>query len=203
MQDQVPVRNSRVSPAAARAIRAATAALFVAVGVALSPFSIPVFGAKLFPVQSLLNVLGAVFLGPVYTILAALIVSLIRNALGLGTPLAYLGSMVGALLASLAYRSALAGARFDEVRSKLPPRVPVALIAAAVGEIIGTGILAAFADGAIVAPVLLHRAVAFTIYVIPFLLASIAGAVAACVAVIALWSAGVRPRLPRKAGARE
>ena len=194
MQNPTPVRNYRVSPAAIQAIRVATAALFVAIGVALSPFSIPVLGAKAFPVQSLLNVLGAVFLGPVYTVFTALIISLIRNATGLGTPLAYLGSMIGALLAALAYRGVMIGARVDESRAMFPRRMLVALLAAAVGEIIGTGILGAIGDGAVVAPVVLHHAIVFTLYIAPFLLAAITGSLTACLAVVALWAAGVRPR---------
>ena len=194
MQNPTPVRNFRVSPAAMQAIRVATAALFVAIGVALSPFSIPVLGAKAFPVQSLLNVLGAVFLGPVYTVFTALIISLIRNATGLGTPLAYLGSMIGALLAALAYRGVMIGARVDESRAMFPRRMLVALLAAAVGEIIGTGILGAIGDGAVVAPVVLHHAIVFTLYIAPFLLAAITGSLTACLAVVALWAAGVRPR---------
>ncbi len=177
-----------------QAIRVATAALFVAIGVALSPFSIPVLGAKIFPVQSFINVLGAVFLGPVYTVLTALVISLIRNATGLGTPLAYMGSMIGALLAALAYLGVMAGARIDESRALFPRRMLLAILAAAAGEIIGTGILGALADGVIVAPVVLHRAVILTIYIVPFLLAAITGSLAACIAIIAIWSAGVRPR---------
>ena len=68
MQKPTPVRDYRPSPTAIQAIRVAIAALFVAIGVALSPFSVPIFGAKVFPVQSFLNVLGAVFLGPVYAV---------------------------------------------------------------------------------------------------------------------------------------
>lgn len=203
MQNPTPVRNYGLSPAATQAIRVATAALFVAIGLVLSPFNIPVFGAKVFPVQSLLNVLGAVFLGPVYTVLTALMISLIRNATGLGTPLAYRGSMIGALLAALAYRGVMVGARLDGSRAVFPRRMLLALLAAAAGEIIGTGILAALGDSAIVAPVVLHRAVVFTIYIIPFLLAAIAGSLAACVAVIALWAAGVRPRLTSYKGAEQ
>lgn len=123
MQNPTPVREYKPSPAAMQAVRVATAALFVAIGVALSPFNVPIFGAKAFPVQSFLNVLGAVFLGPVYTVLAALVISLIRNATGLGTPLAYAGSMIGAFLAALAYRFVMLGARTDERQALFPRRM--------------------------------------------------------------------------------
>ncbi|GAC1393477.1 MAG: hypothetical protein NVS4B11_15110 [Ktedonobacteraceae bacterium] len=194
MQNTSPIRNYKRSPAALQATRVATAALFVALGVALSPFSIPVLGARIFPVQSFLNVLGALFLGPVYTLLVALIVSLIRNATGLGTPLAYMGSMPGALLAALAFWSVMLGTRVDERGTFFPRRILLAMLAAAGGEIIGTGILGAIADGAVVAPVILHHRIILTLYLIPFLLAAIVGSLAACVAGIVLWKTGIRPR---------
>lgn len=193
MHNPPSVRKFQASPAAIQVSRIALAALFIALGVALSPFSVPVFGAKAFPVQSFLNVLGAVFLGPVYTVLAALIISLLRNATGLGTPLAYMGSMIGALLASVAYRVVLSGAKRQEQRAFFSRRRLLALWAAVVGEIIGTGILAGIIDGAFVAPVLLHRIVVFTIYVVPFLLAALVGGIAAGIVVSILWRTGIRP----------
>ena len=44
-------------------IRLAVAALLVALGVLLSPLSVPVGAAKIFPVQHALNVMAAVILG--------------------------------------------------------------------------------------------------------------------------------------------
>lgn len=196
MSDPIPVRNYKPGSAALQTRRVAAAALFVAIGVALSPFSIPVLGAKVFPIQSFINVLGAVFLGPAYAVLVALVVSLIRNATGLGTPLAYMGSMIGAFLASLAFWGVMLGTRTDTDRSRFPRRLFVALLAAAAGEIFGTGILGAFADSMLVAPVILHHHILFTLYIIPFLLAAITGSLAACVAIIALWRTGIRPRTP-------
>jgi energy-coupling factor transport system ATP-binding protein len=194
MQNTSPVRNYRRSPAALQATRVATAALFVALGVALSPFSIPVLGARIFPVQSFLNVLGALFLGPAYTLLVALIVSLIRNATGLGTPLAYMGSMPGALLAALAYWSVMRGTRVDERGTFFPHRMLLATLAAAAGEIIGTGILGAIVDGAVVAPVILHHRIILTLYLLPFLFAAMVGSLVACVVSVVLLKTGIRPR---------
>ncbi|GAC1428742.1 MAG: hypothetical protein PVS3B3_15230 [Ktedonobacteraceae bacterium] len=195
MQNISPIRNYKRSPAALQATRVATATLFVALGVALAPFSIPVLGARIFPVQSLLNVLGAFFLGPVYTLLVALIVSLIRNATGLGTPLAYMGSMPGALLAAFAFWSVMRRTQVDERGTLFPRRILLAMFAAAGGEIIGTGILGAIVDGAVVAPVILHHHVLFMLYLLPFLLAALIGSLAACTLGIVLWKTGIRPRL--------
>jgi len=197
MQNISPIRNYRRSPVALQAIRVATAALFVALGIALSPFSIPVLGARIFPVQSLLNVLGAFFLGPVYALLVALIVSLIRNATGLGTPLAYMGSMPGALLAALAFWGVMRGTQVDERGTFFPRRMLFAMFAAAGGEILGTGILGAIVDGAVVAPVILHHRILLTLYLLPFLLAALIGSLAACALGIVLWKTGIRPRLKK------
>ncbi len=194
MQNTSPIRNYKLSPAALQATRVATAALFVALGVALSPFSVPVLGARIFPIQSFLNVLGAIFLGPIYTFLVALVVSLIRNATGLGTPLAYMGSLPGALLAALAYWSVMLGTRGDERGTLFPRRMLLAILAAAGGEIFGTGILGAIADGAVVAPVILHHRAILTLYLVPFLFAAITGSLTACVVAVALWKTGIRPR---------
>ena len=54
-------------------------ALFAALAVAGSLFSVPVFGSKCAPVQHLINILCAIFLGPWYGVAAAFISSLIRN----------------------------------------------------------------------------------------------------------------------------
>ena len=80
------------------------AAMLVAVAVVGSLFSIPMFGSKCSPVQHMVNVLGAVFLGPGYAFGMAFVASLLRNLLGLGTLLAFPGSMIGALLCGLLYR---------------------------------------------------------------------------------------------------
>ena len=99
------------------------AGVLVAVAVVGSLFSIPVLGAKCSPVQHMVNVLGAVLLGPGYAVGMAFAAALIRNLLGLGSLLAFPGSMIGALLCGVAY--------------KLCPKLP----AAYAGEVFGTGIL--------------------------------------------------------------
>ena len=82
-------------------------AIFAAVAVVGSTFSVPVFGSKCAPVQHLVNVLCAVLLGPWWGLAAAFISSLVRNLMGLGTPLAFPGSMCGALLSGLLYKRSL------------------------------------------------------------------------------------------------
>ena len=76
----------------------ALTALFIAVGILLAPFSIPLGAAKTFPFQHALNVLAALFLGWRYGTASAFCISSLRIALGMGTILAYPGSMFGAVL---------------------------------------------------------------------------------------------------------
>lgn len=83
--------------------RLALAAVFVALGVVLSPSAIPVGAARVFSMQHPIDVLAGVLLGPWYAVLMACGISVLRNALGTGTFLAFPGSMFGALLVGLVY----------------------------------------------------------------------------------------------------
>lgn len=140
-----------------------TSALFVALGVVTgSIFYIPFLGSKMFPVQHFLNVASAVILGPWYAVANAFLISLLRNIMGTGSLLAFPGSMVGALLAALAY--------------KQTKKVTLAVI----GEIIGTGFLGAIIAYPI-ATLLMGKKVALFAFVFPFSLSCIGGAIMALV----------------------
>ena len=104
-------------------LRMSMAGVLCAVAVVGSLFSFPVFGSKCAPVQHMVNVICAVLLGPWYGVGAAFIASLVRNLLGLGSLLAFPGSMCGALVCGLLYQKT----------GKLLPTV--------LGEVVGTGIL--------------------------------------------------------------
>ena len=136
--------------------------MFVALAVVLSTFSIPVGGSKCFPIQHMVNVLAAVFLGPWYGVGIAFCTSLIRNILGTGTLLAFPGSMIGALCCGLVY--------------KHTGKLTFTYIA----EVIGTGIL----GGLLAYPVaafVMGKEVALFVYVVPFLVSTIGGTVIAAV----------------------
>ena len=75
----------------------AIAGVLTAAAVAGSLISVPVAGSKCAPVQHMVNVFAAVMLGPWWGIGIAFCASLIRNLLGIGSLLAFPGSMVGAL----------------------------------------------------------------------------------------------------------
>ena len=134
------------------------AGVLVAVAVVGSLFSIPVLGAKCSPVQHMVNVLCAVLLGPGYAVGMAFAAALIRNLLGLGSLLAFPGSMIGALLCGVAY--------------KLCPKLP----AAYAGEVFGTGILGGLASYPIAAVLMGNTKAALFTFVPSFLISTAVGA---------------------------
>ena len=136
------------------------AAMFIAVGVALSPLNIPLGAAKCFPTQHIINVLLAVFLGPAYGVGAAFATSLIRNILGTGTLLAFPGSMVGAFLCGMAYKY-----------TKM-------LWTTCIFEVIGTGIIGGILAFP-VASLIMSKDVAMFAFVIPFLVSTAGGSLIA------------------------
>jgi len=148
-------------------------AIFAAIAVVGSLFSFPVFGSKCAPIQHLINIMAAIFLGPWYGLACAFIASLIRNLLGLGTVLAFPGSMCGALLAGLLYK------HFN----KLP--------AAYIGEVIGTGIIGGMLAYPFALFILKNAAATLFTFVIPFLISTCGGTVIAIIIASALDKAGL------------
>lgn len=155
------------------------AALFCAIAVVGSLFSVPVWGSKCAPVQHMVNILCAVLLGPWYGLAVAFCASLFRNLLGLGSLMAFPGSMLGALLCGLAY------AKFQNL--------PLTLVA----EVFGTGILGGLC--AYPVSILLMGAnaseIAYYAYIVPFLISTVAGSILAGVLVLALRRSGALARM--------
>ncbi|WP_332650542.1 energy coupling factor transporter S component ThiW [Lysinibacillus sp. 54212] len=119
---------------------------------------IPVGFAKIFPIQHFVNVLSAVLLGPWYAVMGAFLTSTMRNLLGTGSIFAYPGSMLGAFLAAVLYQKT----------KKLGY--------AAVGEVVGTGILGALAAYPIATLLLGQKATLFG-FIPAFMMSSFAGAI--------------------------
>ena len=148
----------------------ALAGVLCAVAVVGSMFSFPVFGSKCAPVHHMVNVLCAVLLGPWYGVAVAFVASLLRNLLGLGSLMAFPGSMCGALLCGILYH-----------KTKN-------LLATLCGEVFGTGII----GGLLAWPVavfLMGKAagdIAFYAYIVPFLVSTVGGSIIAGVVLIAL-----------------
>ena len=153
----------------------AIAGVFCAVAVVGSLFSFPVFGSKCSPVQHMVNILCAVLLGPGYSFGAAFAAALIRNLLGLGSLMAFPGSMFGALVC---------GAVYAKTRS-----IPGTLI----GEVFGTAIL----GGLCAYPVAIFfmgqsaAGLAFYAYIIPFLVSTAAGALISAALIYSLKKSGI------------
>ena len=157
----------------------ALAGVLCAVAVVGSMFSFPVFGSKCAPVQHMVNVLCAVLLGPWYGVAVAFVASLLRNLLGLGSLMAFPGSMCGALLCGIVYH-----------KTKN-------LLATLAGEVFGTGII----GGLLAWPVavfLMGKAagdIAFYAYVVPFLVSTVGGPIIAGVVLIALEKNGALKKM--------
>ena len=152
----------------------ALAGMLCALAVVGSVFSFPIFGSKCAPVQHMVNILCAVLLGPYYGIGVAFVASLLRNLLGLGSLMAFPGSMFGALLCGLAYH---------KTRQLLPTLV---------AEVFGTSILGGLCAYP-VAILLMGKSagdIAFYAYIVPFLVSTAGGAVIAGVLLFSLQRSG-------------
>mgnify|MGYP000610706952 CR=1 FL=1 len=79
----------------------ALSGVLIAIATIFGTFSIPIFGARMSPVQHFINVVTAVTLGPGYAVGNAFIASTLRNILGAGSLLAFPGSMIGAFLGEI------------------------------------------------------------------------------------------------------
>ena len=103
--------------------KTAYAVVLVAIGVALAPYtSFPIGIAKVNPTQHFVNVMAGVLLGPWWAVLTAMVIGILRNAMGLGTLLAFPGGMIGdrfELSGSLAFVDLGAGADGTEVGAGL------------------------------------------------------------------------------------
>ncbi|MDD6480909.1 MAG: energy coupling factor transporter S component ThiW [Lachnospiraceae bacterium] len=152
-------------------------ALFAAVAVVGSLFSFPVFGSKCAPVQHLVNVLCALTVGPWWGLAQAFAASLIRNLMGLGSPLAFPGSMCGVLLAGLLYK----------YLKKLPY--------AYVGEVFGTGIIGGMLSYPVAYFIMGNTAAAIFTFVVPFLISTCGGTLIAAVITIPLKKIGILDKM--------
>jgi len=126
-------------------------------------------------VQHMVNVVCGILLGPWYALGAGFLAALIRNLMGLGSLLAFPGSMCGAFLCGLVYRY-------------LKKIVPTAL-----AEIFGTGIIGGLLAYPIAVAFMSVAAgsIAFYAYIVPFLISTIVGSVIAALIVLSLERTGV------------
>lgn len=111
----------------------------------------------------MVNILCAVTLGPFYGVMVAFAASLIRNLLGLGSLMAFPGSMIGALLCGIVF------SKTDNLMLTL------------ISEVIGTGIIGGLCAYPVAVLLMGQNAgeIAFYAYVVPFLISSLGGAIIA------------------------
>ena len=151
----------------------ARAVVLVAIAAASSWIFIPVGITKCYPLQHMVNVLGAVMLGPAYAVGIAFFAAVIRNMLGTGTLFAFPGGMIGALLAGLAYR------------------MYKNMYWAGFGEVVGTGLLGALASAWIVGPLFMGKSMAVVTLIIAFSVSTLGGTIIGIIALKILQKAKI------------
>ena len=151
--------------------------MFVAIAVAGSTFvSFPAGIARAYPVQHAVNVIAAIMLGPVPAVIIALVTGLVRVLTGTGSLLAFPGGMIGAFLAGILYK------QFGKTWL------------AAVGEVLGTGVIASLI-AVPYAKILMGTTMTAFFFVPPFLVSSISGAALGLVLVVRLQHTRVGSRI--------
>ncbi|MFJ7935240.1 energy coupling factor transporter S component ThiW [Sporosarcina sp. NPDC096371] len=142
--------------------------MFVAIAVAGSTFvSFPAGIARAYPIQHAVNVIAAIMLGPVPAVIIAFLTGLVRILTGTGSLLAFPGGMIGAFLAGILYK------QFGKTWI------------AAVGEVIGTGVIASLI-AVPYAKILMGTTMTAFFFVPPFLVSSVSGAVLGLILVVRL-----------------
>ena len=142
----------------------ALAGVLTALAIVGSFISVPVAGSKCAPVQHMVNILAAVTLGPAWGVGIAFCASLLRNLLGLGSLMAFPGSMVGALCCGLV-------------------------------EAIGTGFLGALAAYPVALYLMGIAPAGLFVYVVPFLISTVAGSILAFILITVLEKGGVMSQI--------
>lgn len=153
------------------------AGVLAATAVLLSGISFPIGPTRIFPFQHMVNAIAGVLLGPWWAAGAALVASMIRNAMGTGTIFAFPGSLPGALVVGFASRLPVFRRRQHW---------------AALLEPIGTGPIGASLSAYIIGPAF-GKAAGFSLILPAFLAASIPGA---CLGFALLWTAKRIKKLP-------
>ena len=151
----------------------AFAGVLTAVAVVGSLISFPILGSKCAPVQHMVNILSAVLLGPWWGLGIAFCASLIRNLLGLGSLMAFPGSMVGALCCGLVYAAC----------KKLD--------LTCVAEAFGTGVLGGLAAYPVAKLLMGLEPAGMFVYIVPFLISTVVGSILAFVLISGLEKSGV------------
>ena len=161
-------------------------AVLADIAVVGSMFSFPILGSRCAPIQHMVNIICAVFLGPGYGVACAFLASLLRNLFGLGSLMAFPGSMIGALCCGLMYW-----------KTKK-------LLLTVAAEIFGTGILGGLCAYPVAVLLMGQSAgdIAFYAYIVPFLISTAGGSILSGILVYSLQKAGVLKTMQDKINAQ-
>lgn len=155
----------------------ALAGVLTALAIVGSFLSFPIAGSKCAPVQHMVNIFAAVLLGPGWGVGIAFCASLLRNILGIGSLMAFPGSMIGALCCGLVYKKCKN------------------LSLTCLAEAFGTGILGGIAAYPVALFLMGAAPAGLFIYVIPFLISTVAGSILAFLLISVFQKSGVMAQL--------
>lgn len=151
----------------------AMAGVLTALATVGSMISFPVAGSQCAPVQHMVNILAAVILGPWWGTGIAFCASLLRNLLGIGSLMAFPGSMIGALCCGLVY------AKWGKLGMTC------------VAEALGTGVLGGLLAYPVAEFLMGVGPAGLFVYVVPFLISTTAGSILAFLLITVLERGGV------------
>lgn len=152
--------------------------IIIAIGVVISPM---LRFQGFCPTQHFINVIAAVFLGPLYAFICAVLIGVIRMSLMAVTPLALTGAVFGALLSGILYK--VSGKK---------------IILAVIGEVVGTGIIGSMISFPVMKFIMGSEKVSLFYYTPLFISATLMGGFTAYIFLIALKKNHTLDKLQRK-----
>lgn len=161
-------------------VKNVTLSMFVAIGVVISPI-LRIEG--MCPMAHLINITCAVFLGPWYAFLCALLIGIIRMMFMGIPPLALTGAVFGAVLSGLLYRASKGR-----------------IIFAVLGEIVGTGIIGAIVSYPVMAFLMGRTGLTWLFYVPLFIGGTLIGGGIAYILLKVLSKAGMLSKIQNELG---
>lgn len=161
-------------------IEIALAAILIALGVALSPFTwFQVGPSKANPTQHMINTIAGIMLGPIWSVVIAFFIGIIRIGVGTGTIFAMPGGLPGGFIVGLFYHYLFK--RIFKGQKRLT---------AAFTEPIGTVLIGATLSIYIVAPLIGSRISSLIIFYMGWLASSLTGCIIGFIILLILYRTG-------------
>jgi len=157
-------------------------AMLIGLGVVISPI-LRIEG--MCPMAHLINIVGAVLLGPLEAFVCAFLIGVIRMALMGIPPLALTGAVFGAALSGILYRLTKG-----------------MLLGAVAGEVVGTGIIGAIVSYPVMALLWGRTGLTWMVYVPSFIAGTLIGGTLAFILLTALRRNGSLQQMQEKLGAK-